>query len=487
MLFSQTFVRTYHFPGMTGGLGLSKCSDGGFVGTGQHENGPAGGCDIYVYRVSNCGNILWYKTFGTSGSDGGKKVIQSSDGGFLVAGLYNDPGYKYCLMKLDAAGNVQWTTIYPRGTNAYAVWVEEVPFGIATCGWYSIGSQWEGLISFYNSAGSHLWSKQLVGSGHDQPNSIHFSGSNFWVCGGTTSFGSGGDLFVLKLDAAGNLIFGKSYGTSANERRGDWDIEGIPTNDGGYLIAGCTNNSSISAGAWDILLIKINSNGNVVWAKRYGGSQDDIAEGIDKTPDGGFVIVGYTYSFTNGGRDAFLMKVDSVGNNSSVFQPNHIYSSPGNYTVMLTATSDYGCDDTLYQVVSISPPTVPGSVVSNNTVCAINNSGTLNVVGNNGNVLHWEYSPDGGVNWYNISNITTSQTYSNLPVTTIYRAYVKSGGCPPAYTTPNATITVDLPSNAGILLKDTSVCATSNNGTLAITNFTGSVQHWYFSNNNGAI
>ena len=807
MLFSQTFVRTYHFPGMTGGLGLSKCSDGGFVGTGQHENGPAGGCDIYVYRVSNCGNILWYKTFGTSGSDGGKKVIQSSDGGFLVAGLYNDPGYKYCLMKLDAAGNVQWTTIYPRGTNAYAVWVEEVPFGIATCGWYYTGSQWEGLISFYNSAGSHLWSKQLVGSGHDQPNSIHFSGSNFWVCGGTTSFGSGGDLFVLKLDAAGNLIFGKSYGTSANERRGDWDIEGIPTNDGGYLIAGCTNNSSISAGAWDILLIKINSNGNVVWAKRYGGSQDDIAEGIDKTPDGGFVIVGYTYSFTNGGRDAFLMKVDSVGNmqwakaygdggadrgvdvisvgkdfvlsanresspgsgdydpmfvktdslgnvgcnvvnapfsvldvtsniittnipsanyqsispsisfpspvvgspvplesflciscsavtpsisvtptiscegeaitisnlssttsavcfewlangsplgvsglgtqtislpagtynielratcgntinsvqqteivnpkpnanfsytdhicvdkqpvnyintgssgggytyqwylgngatpstttsvnasniiysfgggknvslvvtnsfgckdsitktvfieplpnlvfsatspkcvndtvyftnyswlggsgtianwywdfgdgnNSSVFQPNHIYSSPGNYTVMLTATSDYGCDDTLYQVVSISPPTVPGSVVSNNTVCAINNSGTLNVVGNNGNVLHWEYSPDGGVNWYNISNITTSQTYSNLPVTTIYRAYVKSGGCPPAYTTPNATITVDLPSNAGILLKDTSVCATSNNGTLAITNFTGSVQDWYFSNNNGA-
>lgn len=55
---AQTFIRTYSYPDMTGGLGLSKTSDGGFVGTGQHNGGSAGGCDIYVYRVTNCGSFF---------------------------------------------------------------------------------------------------------------------------------------------------------------------------------------------------------------------------------------------------------------------------------------------------------------------------------------------------------------------------------------------------------------------------------------------
>ncbi len=807
LIYAQTFIRTYHFPGMTGGLGLSKCTDGGFVGTGQHENGPAGSCDIYVYRVSNCGNILWYKTFGTGGSDGGKAVIQASDGGFLVSGLYDydvGNGYDYFLMKLDAAGIVQWNTVWDGGDNDYNVWAEETPFGIATCGWSYNGTNWDGIVGMYTSGGAPVWFRRLIGGGNDNPSTIHLQGSNFWVGGSTSSYGAGAwDFMVLKLDLSGNLIFAKAYGTSANEGR-EWDIKGIPSPDGGYVMAGYTSNAVISAGSNDIVVFKVNGAGNLLWAYRYGGTGEEVAESINLTHDGGFIVTGYTYSFGNGGRDAFVLKLDSLGNmqwaksygaggndrgvsvinigkeyvismnydygsadydpmfvkvdslgnvgcnvtnapfaqldilpnmivtnipaanyqnfsvspyypsplsgapsvsesflciscsattptinvtptvvcegspvtltnlsnttsavcfewlsngsplpvsglgsqtitltpgtyqielkatcgntvnsvqqmvivnpkptanfsytdhicvdnqpvnyintgssggsysyqwylgngaspstttsanannifyafggskdvslvvtnsygckdsisktvnieplpslvfsattpncvsdtvfftntswvggtgvitnwywdfgdgnNSNAFQPSHLYSSPGTYTVMLSATSDYGCDDTLYQTIVVSPTTIPGNVSSNDTVCAIANSGTLSVSGNNGNVQYWEYSTDGGVNWYAISNTSTSQTYSNLPVTTIYRAYVQSGSCPGAYTSPNATITVYPGSEAGVLLKDTSVCETGNNGTLSLTNYTGSVQDWYFSTNNG--
>ena len=56
------YVRSFNFPGMTGGLGLASTSNGGFVGTGQHNGGAGGACDNYVYKLNTCGELLWYIT-----------------------------------------------------------------------------------------------------------------------------------------------------------------------------------------------------------------------------------------------------------------------------------------------------------------------------------------------------------------------------------------------------------------------------------------
>lgn len=814
--FAQTFVRTYNFPDMTGGLALSPTSDGGFVGTGQHNNAPGGSCDIYLYRVSGCGNILWYKTYGSGGSDGGRKVIQASDGGFLTAGLWDDGGgngYDYAIEKTDAAGNLQWITVWNNASansSDYAHWIYQLPNGVLASGgtdgypW----ANWNAVISMYNNSGAHLWTRAYGGAGEDNFPSVHFNGTAFYAGGATTSFGQGQhDLWIVKTDIAGNPLWMNAYGTTGDEGR-YWDTEGVPTPDGGYIIAGHTNNATISAGGSDILVVKVDASGTLQWAKRYGGSADEFAEGIALVPSGGYAIVGTTYSYSNGDRDACLLRIDNNGNliwaksygdvgcdrgvdiiaftnnyalsmnynntlsacgvngeydpmfiktdtvgncgcnvvnapfstldvttniittniplsnsqlitsnlniwnpaptvgnpvpnenfkciacspvtpsisitptiacegqavlltnytpttsaacfewyangnplglptsgtttatfspgtynvelkatcgntvssasqnlivnpkptaafsytdhicvdkqpvnyintgstggsysyqwylgagatptgvttqnanniiysfgggknvslvvtnvygckdsisktlfieplpnmnftatnptcvgdttyftnstwvggsgvisswywdfgdatNSTLYQPNHVYSAAGTYTVMLVATSDYACDDTLYKTVDISPPTVAGNVISNQTVCAVSNNGTVNIVGNTGNVQYWEYSTDGGISWFNIANTTTSQGFINLNQTTIYRAYVKSGACPGAYTSPNATITVDPISDAGILLKDTSVCATINTGVLSLNNYTGTVSNWYFS------
>jgi hypothetical protein len=103
----NSFYRKYNLAGMQGGLHLESTSNGGFIATGQHEgNGSAGGCDIYVYRVDECGNILWFRLYGSAGSEGGKSIVETSDGGFIVSGHWAD-GVGF-VMRLSAMGDLLW-------------------------------------------------------------------------------------------------------------------------------------------------------------------------------------------------------------------------------------------------------------------------------------------------------------------------------------------------------------------------------------------
>lgn len=330
---NSTYMRTYNFPGMNGGLGLSSTSDGGFVGTGQHEGGPAGSCDVYVYKVTGCGSLEWYKTFGSPASDGGKKVIQTSDGGYAVIGLWDDGsgsggGYDYLLMKLNSAGALQWNTVWNGSGNSgdYGIWLEEASGGYITAGntYASPWGNWNAVVMFYNNLGTPVWARAFGGGSEDAFGSVHAVSGGYIAGGKTSSFGAGGsDLMAVKVNASGTPVWMNAYGGPGNEGR-YWDTEGIPTPDGGYILAGATDYGPWSQGSWDILLVKLDANGVVQWAKTYGGSNEEVAEGIAVAADG-YAITGYTYTNTNGGRDAFILKIDTLGN----FQWVRAYGTSG--------------------------------------------------------------------------------------------------------------------------------------------------------------
>ncbi len=134
--------------------------------------------------------------------------------------------------------------------------------------------------------------------------------------------------------------------------------------------------------------------------------------------------------------------------------------------------------------ITVDPVSVGGTVTANATVCSGNNSGTLTLSGQTGNVTGWEFSTDGGNNWIPISNTTSSQNYTNLTMTTMYRAVVQSGTCPSANSAP-ATITVDPVSVGGTIASNATVCSGSNNGTLTLSGNVGSVLNWEFSTDGG--
>jgi hypothetical protein len=176
--------------------------------------------------------------------------------------------------------------------------------------------------SFGAGFGSNIWVLKLVASGNvswqktyggaddDDARSIQqTSDGGFVVAGYAESFGAGGyDFWILKLDASGNVTWQKTYGGGSKDV-----AESIQqTLDGGYVVAGYTE--SFGAGWSDVWVLKLDASGTVQWQKTYGGSSIDRAYSIQQTSDGGFVVAGHTWSFGAGLNDFWVLKLDASGN-----------------------------------------------------------------------------------------------------------------------------------------------------------------------------
>lgn len=164
------------------------------------------------------------------------------------------------------------------------------------------------------------------------------------------------------------------------------------------------------------------------------------------------------------------------------------------YTNLVTTTryrvlvQSGSCSSTYSNFVNItvSPTTVGGSIApAATTVCSGSNSGTLTLSGHTGSIIRWEFSTDGGVTWNNITNTTTTQTYTNLIASRLYRARIQSSPCSVVYSAV-ASITVTTASVGGTVTPVTSAACTGvNSGTLTLSGHTGTVAQWEFSIDGG--
>lgn len=137
-------------------------------------------------------------------------------------------------------------------------------------------------------------------------------------------------------------------------------------------------------------------------------------------------------------------------------------------------------------IITVSPNSVGGTInPAATTVCSGSNSGTLTLSGHTGSIVRWERSIDGGVTWTNIVNTTTTQNYTNLTTTTLYRVRIQSNPCTAVYSAI-ATVTVTSATVGGsIAPAASSVCTGTNSGTLTLSGETGSILQWEFSIDGG--
>jgi len=155
-----------------------------------------------------------------------------------------------------------------------------------------------------------LWSR-VIGGPKDERGSYSVrptADGGFLLTGTTKSFGAGKtDLFIVKLDANGNLDWSKAIG-GADAEAGMTTLE----IEDGYIAMGSTD--SFGVGKKDLLVVKLKPDGTLDWAKAYGGIEDDVGSGIAQV-DGGFVIGGTIWSFGAGEADANagLIKIDPQG------------------------------------------------------------------------------------------------------------------------------------------------------------------------------
>ena len=156
--------------------------------------------------------------------------------------------------------------------------------------------------------GNIQWQNTFGGDDWDQAYSVQqTSDGGYIIAGSTYSSGNGeSDVYLVKTDSSGIVDWDQTFGGAY------WD-EGYSvrqTSDGGYIIVGLT--FSFGAGEYDVYLIKTNPSGRKDYEQVFGGTGDDNAWSVCQTTDGGYIITGYTESFGAGGRDVYLIKTDAA-------------------------------------------------------------------------------------------------------------------------------------------------------------------------------
>jgi uncharacterized protein YuzE len=310
------FAKTYGGTGSEWAFSVRQTSDGGYIVVGTTQSFGAGNWDVFLIKTNAFGNLQWAKTYGGAGNDLAYSVQQTSDGGYIVAGYTYSFGAgndDAILIKTDANGNIIWSKTYGGTSTDGAYSVQQTSDGgyIVAGYTYSFGAGDRDAFLVKTDANGNLeWAKTYGGTGDDRAYSVQqTSDGGYIVTGFTYSFGAGlTDVFLIKTDANGNIIWAKTYGGASDDR----NLAVRQTSDGGYIVVGRT--TSFGAGNWDIFLIKTDANGNIIWAKTYGGANIEAGYSVQQTSDGGYIVAGETSSFGAGGSDFFLIKTDANGN-----------------------------------------------------------------------------------------------------------------------------------------------------------------------------
>jgi hypothetical protein len=194
------------------------------------------------------------------------------------------------------------------------------------------------LVVKTNADGDVIWSATYGGDQYESAESIQpTSDGGYVIVGSTNSFGAGGyDIYLVKIDALGNILWTRTYGGYGNE----YAYSMQQTTDNGYVIAGMT--TSYGAGNDDYYLVRIDSQGDTLWTRTYGSPFPEQARCMQRTSDGGFVVAGYTMSAYAWG--VYVVKTDSQGDTmwTHLYEPPYPQSDAiGAYTIKQTSDLGY--------------------------------------------------------------------------------------------------------------------------------------------------
>ncbi len=304
------------------GQSVQQTSDGGYIITGITKSLGVSGHDVYLIKTDESGNEEWFKTFGGSTPDVpdcGYSVQQTSDGGYIIAGYTNSFGLgesDIYLVKTDASGNEEWYKTFGGGGYDAAYFVQQTEDGgyIIAGETFSFG---EGAIDVYliktNGSWNEEWSKTFGGNDLDGARSVQQTNEGGYIIAGfTASFAIDYvGIYLIKLDTSGNEDWIKIYaGSDTNDTYFGHSVH--QTIDGGYIVTGFID--TLGTHIYDVYLLKTDEDGNEKWSNTFGGSNGDRGLSIQQTTDRGYIIAGYTESFSAGDQDVYLIKTNANGN-----------------------------------------------------------------------------------------------------------------------------------------------------------------------------
>jgi hypothetical protein len=292
-------IATTFVPVANGGYLVAGYSDSS---TNGNKTAPAyGGFDYWIVRLDESGNALWDRSYGGSTNDMLHAVVPMADGGFILGGFSqsavsgtktstNFGGYDYWLVRINASGDVLWDR------------------------------------SFGGTGGETLWSMEQTSDGGLVLGGLSRSGPG----GNKTSVSYGNDIWLVRLDAAGEILWDLTYGAGVEV----WRVVVRPTPEGGFFVGGTsssgiggnktsTNHTSGLGFSWDdYWVLRLDGAGNKLWERQLGGTERDALSDLTLLPGGGVLASGHSYSYpggtktapNHGTRDYWIVRLDSNGN-----------------------------------------------------------------------------------------------------------------------------------------------------------------------------
>jgi hypothetical protein len=311
--FSQsTFQKVYGGSEFDGASCAIETYDSFFVVSGVTRSFGINIIDGLLLKLNQNGDTLWTRTFNVSSEDRITCIKQTRDGGFILLGDAElIQGDKNCfLMKTDTAGNMVWSSGFViTNNNDYAWRVQQALDGGFVFGGYSdfVGA----FLVRTDSSGNLMWSKTYTSGYHLELSSIFSTpDTGFIIVGSISDSTSHTSCALYKADKQGNMLWSKAFsGLLSGET-----VDGVRTMDGGFIMTGYSDIQGPNR--IDYFVIKTDSLGDTLWARIYGGQQDEFVSSISESKEGGYLISGRSNSFdtTSIAEDAYVIKIDSLGN-----------------------------------------------------------------------------------------------------------------------------------------------------------------------------
>ncbi len=289
-----------------------------------------------------CQDLLWYKNYGGPYNEFGNACQQTANGDLLFLGTtYSNTttGFDIYLVKTDSLGNRLFAKTFGGNLTEYGYDLQKTSDGgfiiVGSTKSYGAGERDVYLLKL-DADGELLWSRTYGGVADDEGRSVRQTSDNgFIIAGGTYSFGAGyQDTYIIKTDTYGNLVWQETFGGTGGESAAAIR----QTSDGGFIAIGSTG--SFGDGYSSIYAVRLDQNGDSLWATTYGGLKADYGYSVEVTMDGGFAIVGATASSGAGSSDAYLIKTDPNG----YIEWQHTYGGSDDdraYSVKETAAGDF--------------------------------------------------------------------------------------------------------------------------------------------------
>lgn len=345
---------------------IYQTDDGGYLVVGYSQSGATGdkseaGSGIWVVKLYANGSIEWEKTFTINNTHTIVSTQRTKDGGYIIAG-YTNPYFDvnipqnddYWVLKMDVNGNTQWEkTFGGSGADQLAVLLQTDDGGYLMGGTSNSGVSGDKSelhqgggdywVVKLDANGTKVWDKTIGSNGQDVLTAVAQTIDGGFIVGGYSWSGPSGDrtgpfrgeydYWVVKLNASGAIEWDNAFGGVMVDLL--YSLQ--QTSDGGYILGGPSQSnvggdktepnwdqcpSQPGGCSHDYWVVKLDANGHKEWDKTIGGTGSDVLFHVRQTPDGGYILGGYSYSgisgdkteVSRGGADYWIVKLDSFGN-----------------------------------------------------------------------------------------------------------------------------------------------------------------------------